>query len=407
MKTNRDSQSTPRGSIRGLPLVVLLSLAPAALPVFAAESAESPKDHALFVGGDLCIELDGAKREVIGATKEEVSVLVDGKRVALPLDKVANVQVVRSLKLSDLVAQIAGAEATPTKLQSKAERAQWLEQRFLLGSIQDQAASDYARAFNAQQTAANQVSAAGSSSSAYDGSAALAGPQAQRAYASASAAVDKAASTAATAGSVVYRDESAVDALEVSGQFSAPKAVRDAFVLLVTGVREKTKADVQYQVHVEPLGELGPKPRRVRFTQGGLPAGFVLESYALHVFAEGRELATNLSEKRVDLTADDALRYLTLCYITKHAKETRAAEPLRIAFPTDFRAQAQPDWLAKPVYLTVGADGVVQKAVADQTGAALDPYLGSIVARFRFMPALKEGKAVESIIPFALADYVR
>ncbi|MFT3829930.1 MAG: hypothetical protein QM691_09530 [Opitutaceae bacterium] len=404
MKPNRDSQTTPRRSFRGLPLAVFLSLVPATSPLSAADPAETPKDHALFVGGDLCVNLDGAKREVIGATKEQVILLVDGRRVSLPLDKVANVQVVRSLKLSDLVAQIDGATATPTKLQAKTERAQWLEQRFLLGSIQDQAASDFARAFNAQQNAASRMVAADSSS---DASAAYAGSSAKSDYASASAAADKAASAAATAGSVSYRNEAQADALEVVGRFSAPKAVHDAFVLLVTGIRENPKADVQYQIHVEPLGELGPKPRRVNFTQGGLPPGYVLESYALHVFADGRELATNLSEKRVDLTADDALRYLTLCYITKHAKETRAAEPLRIAFPTDFRAQAKPDWLARPLYLTVGADGVVQKAAADQAGAALDPYLGAIVARFRFMPALKEGKAVESVIPFALADFVR
>jgi hypothetical protein len=118
-------------------------------------------------------------------------------------------------------------------------------------------------------------------------------------------------------------------------------------------------------------------------------------------------VATNLSDKRVDLTADDALRYLTLCYITKHAKETRDAEPLRIAFPGDFKQQSRPAWLEKPVYLTVASDGIVRKASADQAGAALDPYLDSVVAKFRFAPALKEGKPVESVVAFSLGEYLR
>lgn len=197
-----------------------------------------------------------------------------------------------------------------------------------------------------------------------------------------------------------------INALEVSCSVSVPKATRDAFLLLVTGFHEEKNPKVQYQIHLEPLKDIGPKARRVDFVQTGLPDGYILDSKSVHLFYNGREVASNLAEKRVDLTASDALNYLTLCYVTKHAKETLAAAPMQIVVPADFKRQVGQEWLQKPVFLTVAPTGVVQQAAADESGTALDPYLAGVVTKFRFVPALKEGKPVESVVAFNMSEYL-
>lgn len=366
--------------------------------------AAAPKDHALFVGGDLCIDFAGAAREVVGANAKEVVVLVEGKPTPVRLDKVEGVRLDRHLKLTDVVAQVDNLKAEPVKMAGIGERQQWLEQRFMMDSMQTEAIGNYARSYNAMMTANSLASAAESSSSEDAGYAAA---SAKQSAATAQASMDRATAVAAQSRSVDKGAGGDMDALEVTAKLSAPKAAREAFVVLVTSFRESAKAPLQYQIHLEPLKKLGPKPEKICITQGGFPKDYILDSYSLYLFADGREVATNLSEKRVDLTADDALKYLTLCYITNHAKETLAASPMRIALPTDFKQQVPAAALQHPVYLTVGTDGAVSKAAADPAGSALDAYVAGVVSKFRFAPALQEGRPVESVVAFNLSDYVR
>lgn len=391
-----------RHPLRGLSLATLVAFALPAFPLRAAEPAPQPKDHALFVGGDACIGFRGAERDVVSATDKAVTVLVDGSPVVVPLSAVESIRVERKLKLSATIGEVADFVARPTQ-RVRSGSAGFGEQWMSMNGLRESAISRQNGAIAAVATTQSQ---AASASSGYAASAAAQKSQeaAESAYSAGQTlvAADSAVSSVGRPGGVVE-----ANALEVSCSVSVPQTVRDGFVLLVAGFREKPGAELQHQIHLEPVKGLGPKPHRVAFVQTGFPEGYVLEETSIHVFAEGQEVATNLSEKRVDITAADAMRYLTLSFITQHAKETLAAAPLQIAFPADFREQLQPGWLRQPIYLTVALDGAVKQAAADQAGAALDPYLAAVVGKFWFTPALHEGKPVESTVAFNLSDYVR
>ena len=196
--------------------------------------------------------------------------------------------------------------------------------------------------------------------------------------------------------------------LEVSGVITLPAAAGRAFLLVDTEYRQTKGGAIEHQLYLHPVRGLGPSPKTVRFFQGGFPRDFVWEKTSLHLYVNGVEVATNLSPNRVDITADDALRYLVMSHIASHPKESLAAVPLRIALPADFKQQAGSAAIGQPVFLTVGPDGLVRKTAADAAGAtALDPYLDSVVRKFRFGPALEAGKAVESLVEFRFSDYLR
>lgn len=402
MKTHRARILEARRPYRGWPLAVLLAVGWSVFPLRADEPAGPPKDHALFVGGDACIRVHGAEHSVVGVTGGSVAVLVDGAPVLVPLAEVESVRVTRNLKLSDLIAQVGDFEAMPIH-QSLSADPKFGSRWIAMNGMRENAIMRQNVALNAQAyySALKNTVRGGGIGEAKMGSA-------NSALASSSQAVMAADSSLSSIGRPEEEGKSKeVNALEVSFSITAPRTARDGFLLLATGFREKEGAELQYRIHLEPLNELGPKPQRVSFVQAGFPEAYVLEGTGVYLFAEGREIASNLSEKRVDITAADAMRYLTLSFVTQHAKETLAAAPFQIILPADFHQRLQPDWLQKPVYLTVATDGAVKQAAADAAGAALDPYLASVVSKFWFTPALKEGKPVESVVAFSLSDYVR
>jgi hypothetical protein len=146
----------------------------------------------------------------------------------------------------------------------------------------------------------------------------------------------------------------------------------------------------------------------VTLTPTGLPPGFILGQVGLHLYSGSLELATNLSEGRVDLTANDAMRYLVLAYVTSHGKDSLAATPLRITVPADFKRRVSTADLDRTLYVTIDKMGRVRglSAAPDQL-VAVDPYIDSTVRTFYYEPAIKDGKPVESVVEMRLASFLR
>ncbi len=395
------TEAAPRRAGTRLPFFVLLPVLFSVSALAAPEAEAPPKDHALFVGSTLMIKDGDAFRELVAANADTLTVVADGKTRALPRKDVNSVRIEPSLKLSNLVAQVDHLRTTAVKAAPTGDR--WAADRMqiLMDSMIGHSEETMHRAINNLEFAQSWQSVAGSY--ALQGAQQLA---AQR---------NTELSNVADAGSRLRNsvhsfgpNDGTATAIEVSCEIAAPRAPRQAYALLVTEFRSDAREKPQYKVHVEPLRDLGPKPRRVSMTQAGLPPGFILGRVDVHVYADGQELATNLSEQRVDLTADDALRYLVVCYVTAHPKETLPPTPLKIGVPADFKAQVPADQLERPLYVTIAVDGTVKEvSAAPDRAVATTPYVDAAVRKFRYNPALKEGKPVESVAPLMLADYVR
>lgn len=400
MKTPSTTDAAPRRSGTRLPFFALFTVALAAASL-RAEPAAPPKDHALFVGSSLQIKDGDTFRELIAADADYLTVATDGKMQKLPRRSVDAVRIEPGLKLSSMVAQIDDLKTAMVKASPSGDRWAADRMRILMDSMVGHSEEAMDRAMNTVD-AANQV-------------AATVHPL-YRQEAEASAADRRSDLTRVldtnhmlqTSVSSIGPSDASATAVQVNCAITAPRSTREAFVLLITEYRTNTREKPQYKVHVEPLVDLGPKSQRLSLIQSGLLAGFILDRVDVHIFADGQELATNLSEHRVDLTADDALRYLVLTYVATHTKDTLAATPLKISVPADFKSHVSADQLERTLYVTVGTDGAVRavSGAADQ-GVATSPVVESTVRRFRYNPALNEGRPVESVVPLKLAEFVR
>jgi hypothetical protein len=409
MKTYPKLRAASRPAGTCLPLLTLLSLALVA-PLLADNSTPR-KDHALFVGATLQVEDGPAFFEIVGAKGNSVSLLADGKLHRIRRDAIRNVRIGMTLKLSDVVARIEKMTVTPTFVPSNADRWAAMRMQVLFSDLKFDAGS-------AVTAAANNMATAGANLAVGIGNAVHAGVQPSVGQPGQDMAATSNAFSSASRSSISMQassdsfgrraEHTGDDALDIACELSTPRATPNTYALVLTEYREATGGKSSYNIHVEPIGELGPKPRKVTLTQVGFPSGFILGKVSLHLYSDSFELATNLSEDRVDLTADDALRYLVVCYVASHTKESLAATPLRIALPADFKQQAPVADLDRTLYATVGDDGLVQGlSAAPDHPVAVDPYIDSTVRKFRYHPALKEGKPVESVVEVRLAGLLR
>lgn len=138
----------------------------------------------------------------------------------------------------------------------------------------------------------------------------------------------------------------------------------------------------------------------------GFPGGFVMDDFKVHLFDRGQELATNVSENRVELTFSDAFRYLLFDYKGTHRNASLPAAPIMGRLPEGWRARLTPDQLSQPYFVRVSKDGMPLGAYADEACSqpVTDPFLQSVVKEIRFTPTLVKGKAVEGTAKLRLGD---
>src|SRR5690606_23466805 len=192
-------------------------------------------------------------------------------------------------------------------------------------------------------------------------------------------------------------------------------------------------------------------PRKIKIRKTGFQPGFEIEEVKLHVYTHGKELATNLSERAVAMTPDQAREFLLLSHISEHAVETVGPTPVWELVPPAVLAARDPAVFNYPVVVNIDADGSVisihdgvdeakafldlvheesnlrtrpttdrnfdrltdsvrirdqQETTLDQTGR-LPPAVSAAIADMVFLPALELGAPVAGMAQINLADFYR
>lgn len=186
------------------------------------------------------------------------------------------------------------------------------------------------------------------------------------------------------------------DAMEVEFHVSAERPVNDAYLIVISRFREKEDkpGTARNWIYAKSVGEIGPKPRYIRIREGGFPRGFILEDYEVHIYEQGRELASNVSPKRVELSPDEARQYLLIEHLAAHKGQTVPAQPVAGHLPLDLREKLAAGVYRQSYHVRVDESGVVQGVFADAAGreAVSDPYLVDLFTGLLFTPALLNGQ---------------
>lgn len=197
-----------------------------------------------------------------------------------------------------------------------------------------------------------------------------------------------------------------VDAMDVNFDVSSETKLQNPYVVSITRFHpiDSAAGMVQVLVYARSLNPVDSHPTNVHFVEGGFPPNFELVDFQMHVYNAGVEVATSVSSKRVELTADEAFEYTKMVYVGAHPRETRPPEPAIGLLPADLPERIALGKYGGPIFVKVSKDGLADEAYLDATCTRKvgDASLDSLVKSIRFDPALVNGNAVEGIASLRL-----
>lgn len=201
-------------------------------------------------------------------------------------------------------------------------------------------------------------------------------------------------------------DASPFDGFEIACRLSSPIELENAYAVLRLVVRTpQTPGQPMAAVKFFPLRRITPKPQKFVFTQYGLPLGFTIDSYELHVYMNGAELATSLSSNRVEVTASEAHQVLVLRHLADNRSASLPIQTVPELLSPELRRVIPPEQLGRTVNLDVDAGGrVTAVRLTPAETPENDPAIEAALRDVLFLPALLNGEAVASTGSFALSE---
>lgn len=402
---------THRAVLAGLvsPVVSLAAIAASPAPTAPDAATTAPKTYTLFLGADLDVQVNKTDQRVKDVSGGSFVVAINGQEQLVPMDQgPAGLRVVYALKLTEDSASIADLKGerayTPANDPARKYMAQ---QGYAVGSqaILDAAGSDVV--FAGRMATA---SAKGSVGGVLGGFPTIDPHVAQQTFDAAGAG---ARSDFSNNGALVGKmqdelREGLFDAMDISFQVSAERPLNSPYVVVVAQYYERNTppGNLHNWIYARALEPIDSKPRTVRILQGGFPPGFALEKFQVHLFDRGQELATNVAEKRVPLTRDEAFQYVLIDYVGSHKGASLPATPVMGKLPADFRSQLGSEQLAQLFFVKVSKDGLPVETYVDASCSRKvdDPHIQSLIQEIRFHPALEKGRPVEGVAQLRFAD---
>lgn len=196
------------------------------------------------------------------------------------------------------------------------------------------------------------------------------------------------------------------DALEMEFELTSGAPLKAAYMIVVAQYHTKERPkDSENWIFAKSLGAIGSSPRKVRLLEGGLPPGYVLENVRMHLYEDGVEIATDLSENRASLTRDEAHEYLVIEYTSTHKTETAPARIALTKLPEDWATRPKDESLGKTYFVKVDKSGRPVGAFEDEacTTAIVNSYCDAVLRNQLFLPALQKGSPVDSVVRIKLS----
>lgn len=381
---------------------------PAIAPAFAAApaAAPQPKTHTLFMGADFDVEQHENYYRVVDVSGTAFVVKVKGEPVRIPTEnEKLNLRVQQSLKLTTAFATIGDLKSDRAYTPATDPGRKWAN-RGSMPNI-DQAQGQMVQAQGLQ----NYVQAqANGNPSGFSRAAFAAEVPALTAAANSATANFNSASVEArgdmynrgqlTAEMQAELAKGLFDAVEVTFDVSSATPLQEPYVIFVAQYHDPGDArnTAHNWIYARALDPIDAVPHKVHILQGGFPAGFELEKLQVHLYNRGRELATNVADKRVPLTYEEAFTYLTIEYLGTHKGASLPATPA-LARVTDETRSRLGEQFTRTYYVKVSKDGRPQEAYLDESCSQKvdDPYLTSVIDDIRFNPALEKGQPVAGV----------
>jgi hypothetical protein len=196
------------------------------------------------------------------------------------------------------------------------------------------------------------------------------------------------------------------DAMDVNFDVSSVKPLREPYVVTLARFRtpDMRPGMVRTLVYAKSLDPIDARPASIHFSEEGFPFNYELVDFQVHLYNAGVEVATNVAQKRVELTREEAFQYVLIEYLSAHRHDTLQASPAMGKLPADLSTQLALGRYNGTFYVKVAKDGSAEQPYTDMfcTQKINDSYLERVLAGLYFKPALADGKPVEGVAPVNL-----
>jgi hypothetical protein len=197
------------------------------------------------------------------------------------------------------------------------------------------------------------------------------------------------------------------DAVEVRFELSSPVFLEKPYVVIITRfhARDDKPGVARNAVFAKALEGFGAKPAKVEVLHGGFPLGFEIEELQVHLYNAGKEIPTDIAQKRVPLTREEAFEYLKIDYFRGHKSNTMPATPAVGRPDKPDLARLTPNQLKATYFVKVNKKGVPSGVFLDEEcSQPADEVVAALAGAARYYPALAEGKAVDGVAHLVLND---
>jgi hypothetical protein len=363
--------------------------------------------HTLYMGADVSVKRGDKMylvRDVVGSS---FVIDVDGRTVQVPMrEGDVSLKISENLKLEEgliPIENLKGERAyTPQNDPNRRFRAQAAS-----GMVAD-AGSDAAvsRLRDAQETQALLTNALPQIREAAAANAASAAAAIEPSFANTSGDLNNTGYYAARLQTELAQQ--LFDAMEVTFDVVAPTPLRSPYVIVITRFHEKgaKPGESRSWVLAKALEPLDGAPRKVRVFQGGMPPGYEIEKFDVHLYQAGREYPTSVSPKHVALSRQEAFEYLNIQYMSAHKGATLPPKRALASLSPELRTRLDHGELADTYFLKIQKDGQPVGIFVNEacSQAASDPQLQALARELRFHPALEKGKPVEAVVKLRLRE---
>ena len=196
------------------------------------------------------------------------------------------------------------------------------------------------------------------------------------------------------------------DAVEVRFEVSSPEFLEKPYVVVITRfhARDDKPGVARNAVFAKALEGIGAKPTKVAILHGGYPPGFEIEELQVHLYNEGREIPTEVAQKRVPLSRDEAFEYLKIDYFRDHKAGTVAATPAVGRPDRQEMLRLGPKLFDAAYFVKVDKSGRPGGVYADEDcSQPVDATVAALAGAVRYYPALENGKTVDGVARLVLS----
>jgi hypothetical protein len=414
-KPSLNTRSRLHRWVKGLALLFVAHAAAVADAAGPADVNVGPKPYTLFLGTNLSVEHGNGFHRVEDVKGSSFVIEDDNREVRVPMALGSvNLKFEQLLKLTEASANVANLKFDRAYTPGNDPYIKFQRNQ----EVQNEAINSAALAQGSMTSISQklQIVGAGQTLQNVQGGPAAEANQKLAAFENAvgNANQQQGGQGAASTGSMDFQStlaEGLYDAMEVSFEASAEKPLTEPYLVVIARYREKNgKPDEAHNwIYAIPLQQLSAKPLKVHFLQGGLPPGFEIENFQVHLYNRGEEIATNVAPKHMALTREQAFEYMTVEYVLGHKGATLPAEPAGANLPEDLRLRVSDAQLNQTVYAKVSKDGTAAGFFLDPlcSQRVADGYLNSVATYVHFNPALEKGQAVDGVSAFRLGPLLK